>query len=105
MRCEKCRTVLVCIEQTPFPTLHSFKVDVITIIVVHGEDILVTGARLYGETPAAVHEILVRALYPRIDWFVWVDSTLGKISVLMAIGAAVAGATAVSGLIGCFVDL
>ena len=68
MRCEKCRTVLVCIEQSPFSTLHSFNVDVITIIVVHGEDTFVTGARLYGETPAAVHEILVRALYLCIDY-------------------------------------
>ena len=68
MRCKECMAALVCIEQSPFPTLHSFNVDVITIIVVHGKDIFVTGARLYGETPAAVHEILVRALYPRIDY-------------------------------------
>ena len=59
MRSEECMAALVCIEQSPFPTLHSFNVDVVAIMVVHGEDIFVTGARLYGETPAAVHEIFV----------------------------------------------
>jgi hypothetical protein len=99
MRCEECMAALVCIEQSLFPRF-IVSTWMITIIVVHCEDIFLPARDCTGKRPLLSMKFLcVCYSYPHIDYVVvvGVDSTVGKVSVSMEIGAAVVGATAISG--------
>ena len=45
--------------------------SVITVIIIHSKEILVSGAGLHGKPSCAIHEMFMRALYPGIYIVCW----------------------------------